>query len=116
MVIGTSKRLQYLDFNKYKLNVYLGKSKTKQVIEEKLLGCVIDENLAWTPQIRKVRHTVLYKLSILRKIKRFVPLSGRLTFDNYFVKPHFDYCCSVLGTALKKYINTLIKLQKWQLV
>ena len=112
MVIGTSKRLQYFDVNKYKLNVYLGKSKTTQVTEEKLLGCVIDENLSWTPQVRKVRQTVLYKLSILRKIKRFVPLSGRLTFYNYFVKPHFDYCCSVWGTAFKKDIHTLIKLQK----
>ena len=35
MVIGTSKRLQYLDANKYKLNVFLGKSKIKQVTEEK---------------------------------------------------------------------------------
>ena len=112
MVIGTSKRLQYFDVNKYKLNVYLGKSKITQVTEEKLLGCVIDENLSWTPQVRKVRKTVLYKLSILRKIKRFVPLSGRLTFYNYFVKPHFDYCCSVWGTAFKKDIHTLIKLQK----
>ena len=65
MVIGTSKRLQYLDVNKYKLNVYLGKSKIKQVTEEKLLGCVVYENLSWTPQIRKVRQAVLYKLSIL---------------------------------------------------
>ena len=112
MVIGTSKRLQYFDVNKYKLNVYLGKSKITQVTEEKLLGCVIDENLSWTPQVRKVRQTVLYKLSILRKIKRFVPLSGRLTFYNYFVKPHFDYCCSVWGTAFEKDIHTLIKLQK----
>ena len=112
MVIGTSKRLQDFDVDKYKLNVYLGKSKITQVTEEKLLGCVIDENLSWTPQVRKVRQTVLYKLSILRKIKRFVPLSGRLTFYNYFVKPHFDYCCSVWGTAFKKDIHTLIKLQK----
>ena len=35
MVIGTSKRLQYIDVNKYKLIVYLGKSKIKQVTEEK---------------------------------------------------------------------------------
>ena len=112
LVIGTSKRLQYRDVNKYKLNVYLGKSKIKQVTDEKLLGCVVDENLSWTPPIRKVKRTVLYKLSILRIIKRFVPLSGRLTFYNYFVKPHFDYCCLVWGTAFKKDMNTPIKLQK----
>ena len=57
IVIGT--RLQYIDVNKYKLNVFLGKSKIKQVTEEKLLGCVVDENLSWTAQIRKVRQTVL---------------------------------------------------------
>ena len=61
---------QDLDGNKYKLNLFLGKSKLKQVIQEKLLGCVVDENLSWTPQIRKVRQTILYKLSILRKIKK----------------------------------------------
>ena len=37
MVIGTRKRLQYLDVNKYKLIAFLGKSKIKQVTEEKLL-------------------------------------------------------------------------------
>ena len=78
MVIGTSKRLQYLNVNKYKLNVFLGKSKIKQVTEEKLLGCVVDDNLSWIPQIRKVRQTILYKLSVLRNIKRCVPLSGSL--------------------------------------
>ena len=102
MVIGTSKRSQYLDANKYKLNVFLRKSKIKQVTEETLLGCVVDENLSWASQIRKVRQIILYKLSILRKIKRFVPLSGCLTFHNYFVKPQFDYCCSVWATAFKK--------------
>ena len=101
LVIGTSKRLQYFDVNKYKLNVYLEKSNIKQVTEEKLLGYVVDANLSWIPQIRKVRQTVLYKLSILRKIKTFVPLSGHLTFYNYFVKPHFDYYCSVWGTVFK---------------
>ena len=111
MVISTSKKLQYLDANKYKLNVFLGKSKIKQVTEEKILGCVVNENLSWT-QIRKVRQTIVYKLSILRKIKRFVPLFGRLTFYNYLLKPHFDYCCSVWGTSFKKDIDTLIKLQK----
>ena len=35
-----------------------------------------------------------------------------LTFYNYFVKPNFDYGCSVWGTAFKKDINTLIKLLK----
>ena len=69
MVIGTSKRLQYLDANKYKLNVFLGKSKIKQVTEKNLLGCVVDKNLSWTPQIRKDSQTILYKLSILQKIK-----------------------------------------------
>ena len=44
--MGTSKKLQYLDVNKYKLNVYLGKGKIKQVTEEKILGCVVDENFS----------------------------------------------------------------------
>ena len=58
MVICTSKRLKYLDVNKYKLNVFLGKSKIKQVEEEKLLDCAVDENISWTPQIRKVKQTI----------------------------------------------------------
>ena len=52
LAIGTSKILQYLDANKYKLNVFPGKSKIKQVTVEKLLGCVVDKNLSSTPQIR----------------------------------------------------------------
>ena len=38
-------------------------------------------------QIRKVEQTILYKLSILGKIKKNIPLSGRPTFYNYFFEP-----------------------------
>ena len=59
-----------------------------------------------------MKRTILFKLSILRKIKKYLPHEVRLTYYNYFVKPHFDYCCSIWGNCNQGEVDKMIKLQK----
>lgn len=73
---------------------------------------MVVENLSWKQQVQKVRRTIIYKLSILRCIRTYIPTSVRLTFYNYYIKPYFDQCCSVWGNCSKEDSDTLLKLQK----
>ena len=52
-VIASSKRLRNLKKHERNLNIYLDENNLEQVTHEKLLGCVIDENLTWESHIKK---------------------------------------------------------------
>ena len=67
------------------------------VTDEKLLGVQIDNNLSWKQQIKKLKQTVCYKLSILRRIRKHILPETRNLFYNMFMKPHLEYGCSVWG-------------------
>ena len=94
------------------LNINLHGNKIISTKQEKLLGILIDNNLAWHPQVKKVRQTIIFKISILRKIRKYLPTPIRILYYNYYIKPHLEYCCSVWGNCSKSDIDTLIKLQK----
>ena len=94
------------------LNINLHGNTIISTKQEKLLGLLIDNYLTWHPQVKKVRQTIIFKISILRKIRKYLPTPIRILYYNYYIKPHLEYCCSVWGNCSKSDINTLIKLQK----
>ena len=53
------------------LNIIMQGKQIKKASEEMLLGVIIDSNLSWKAQIQKVRCSVLFKLSALRKIHKY---------------------------------------------
>ena len=53
----------------------------------KCLGVLIDEELNWTEQVEKVTKTVQSKLSMLRRVKPFVPTECLTMLYNSFVQP-----------------------------
>ena len=111
LTISKSKesRLETIDRDFY-LNV--NDTTIKNTKHEKLLGVIIDNNLSWQHQVKKVRKTVLFKLSILRKIRKYLSSPLRILYYNYYIKPHLEYCCSVWGQCNKTGVDTIIKLQK----
>lgn len=119
MVLNTEKTKVMLLATKQKLRnappalqVEVQNTLIETVSEDKVLGVIIDNNLSWKSQVQKVRKTVLFKLSILRRIRKYLPKHTRILFYNYYVKPHLDYCCSVWGNCSKRDCNIIIKLQK----
>ena len=52
------------------------------------------------------------KISLLRKIRHYLPLDTRKLFFNYYIKPHLSYCSSIWGQTSKENHNRIIKLQK----
>ena len=53
-----------------------------------------------------------FKISLLRKIRHYLPLDTRKLFFNYYIKPHLSYCSSIWGQTSKENLNRIIKLQK----
>ena len=91
------------------LNINLHGNTIISTKQEKLLGILIDNNLTWHPQVKKVRQTIIFKIY---KISKYLPTPIRILYYNYYIKPHLQYCCSVWGNCSKSDIDTLIKLQK----
>ena len=110
MLIASQQKLQHTS-NQH-LKVLIQGQQITNVTDEKLLGVQVDNNLSSNQQIKKVKQTVCYKLSIVRHIRKYIPPETRNLFYNLFIKPHLEYCCSVWGQCCQRDQNTLIKLQK----
>ena len=97
-----------------KINI-IGKSNNNPIQhldENMLLGIYIDRKLKWKKQVSYVKKRVNYKLSLLRRIKKYLPTHARIMFYNFYVLPLIDYCCSVWGNCSKENQNVITKLQK----
>ncbi len=94
------------------LNVHIQGNPLKQVKNEKLLGVHIDQSLTWDEQIKKQRQTILFKISLLKKIKKYLPLPTRKLFHNFYIKPHFEYCNTLWSNCSKANLDKMSKLQK----
>ena len=68
--IKNESRLETIDRDFFYLNV--NDTTIENTKHEKLLGVIIDNNLSWQHQVKKVRKTVIFKLSILRKIRKYL--------------------------------------------
>ena len=55
------------------------------------LGIVINNRFSWTDCIDYIRGKISEKLSLLRRIKSYLPLNARIMFFNSFILPLFDY-------------------------
>jgi hypothetical protein len=112
MLLGTKQKLKTIPNSEKCLNIEVEGQKIEQVTCQKLLGVQIDSSLSWDEQIKKVRKTVGFKTSLLRKIRKYLPLDVRKMYFNYYIKPHLNYCSSIWGQTTKKNLNRINKLQK----
>jgi hypothetical protein len=95
------------------ITVKLKEKQLAQVKNEKVLGIQIDHLLSWDEQIKKQKQTIIFKISLLKKIKKYLPIATRKLFYNFYIKPHFDYCNTIWVNTTKANINKLEKLQKY---
>ncbi len=69
------------------------------VTSDKLLGVTVDHNLSWEKHITTIVSTINRKLALLRRIKRYMPLSTRKLFFNTQILPHIDYSAIIWGSS-----------------
>ena len=94
------------------LNLNLDGTQIQNTKQEKLLSVIIDNTLTWHNQIKKVKQTIAFKLSILGKIGHYLPTTMRMLYHNYYIKPHLEYCCTIWGQCSKTDTYSIVKLQK----
>ena len=112
MLILSKAKESRLAENEIDINININGRQIKNTKQEKLLGVVIDNNLTWHSQVKKVKQTIAFKLSIFRKIRHYLPTKTRILYYNYYIKPHLQYCCTIWGQCNKTDIYSIIKLQK----
>ena len=67
------------------ININNNGKQIKNTKQEKLLGVLIDNNLTWHSQVKKVKQTIAFKLSILRKMRHYLPAKTRILYYNYYI-------------------------------
>ena len=112
MLMGTKQKLRLLPKSDNYINIEVQGQKIEQVTSQRLLRVEIDSCVSWNDQIQKVGKTVRFKISLLRKIRHYLPLDTRKLFFNYYIKPHLSYCSSIWGQTSKENHNRIIELQK----
>ena len=71
----------------------------------------MDNSLDWTDQARAASSKVSRGLGLLKRAKKFIPLSALTSLYTSIIEPHFRYCRSVWGCTGTTEINRLQQLQ-----
>ena len=93
------------------MNTFLNGISLNRVNCSKCLGVEIDEFLTWDTHIASVSKKVSSGISIIRKVKPFIPTSSLLNIYQSIVEPYLDYC-SIVWNGIGD--NLADKLQKLQ--
>ena len=110
MMIGTSQRLSKLQSRT--LNVNVNDQTLDNVDNEKLLGVCLDSHLQFNKHVNVVCRSITSKIALLKRIKRYLPLSYRTLYYNGYVFPCIDYCLTIWGNTSKTNLERIHKLQK----
>ncbi len=91
--------------------VYLKVDKIKNFENEKIVGVIDNQNVLWENHInKKTNKTVNRLLSLLWRIKKYLPLATRKLYFDSYILPHLDYCSAIWGAS--PHIQKLVIFQK----
>ena len=85
-----------------KLNILANGNPIDEVQEFNFLGITIDQNLTWTPHIRKIFIKISRVIGVLRKLKRIFPQHTLRLIYNSFIHPHHIYGLNLWGFKHKR--------------
>ena len=91
--------------------ISMGNQKLKQIPSYKYLGMLLDSTLNFNQHISYVIRTVLHKLILLSKLKRYLNDNTAITIYKSMMLPYFDYADVIFDKALNKDIKKLQTLQ-----
>lgn len=81
------------------------------VDEFKYLGVILDKHLKFTSNIEYVSKQISGKTNMLFRLRRFVPAKTLIVIYNALIKPHLNYCGTLLWGVDKMSMSKLQKLQ-----
>jgi hypothetical protein len=75
----------------------------------RVLGVQLDNTLSWSFQVKHVTRKVFAAMHQLKRLRRFLPTSVRITLVRALIHPIFDYC-SIVYNDMSEELN--LKLQR----
>ncbi len=109
MLIASKRKLKQYSGSP---NITIGSHNIKQVINKKVLGIILDEELKWRDHIDAQCKKISKSIALLRRAKSFVNLETLVTMYNSLVLPYFTYCSTVWSYDSSIHSNKLYKMQK----
>ena len=94
------------------LNIKFGNKIIQKVNSMKILGITFDSELRFGEHINNISKIIGYRLSFLRRISCFLPMSTTKLVFNSIVLPYFDFSDTVWGHTYDIHINRLKTLQR----
>ena len=92
--------------------VKLCSAEIKHVNETKFLGVYIDEHMNWKKHCKITANKCLKTLSVMHRLKHFLPEDTLLTIYHALFSSHLAYGITVFGNSLGKDIKRLKVLQR----
>lgn len=103
-------RYQSIELNK---KVMLNDKEIEEVNEIKYLGVIIDNQLKYSNHASYITKKIAKKINLLGRIGQDLTVWAKRTIYESIIKPHFNYCSSILFLLSNKEINILQKKQNW---
>lgn len=102
-------------FNHKNMNVNLNihiNNKIIEIIDEiKYLGVMIDSKLNFKSHNNYICKKISKKIYFFSKIRNKISLENAINIYNTIIKPHFEYCSSILFLSSREMLSKLQKLQ-----
>ena len=88
---------------------------TKYVPTLKHLGITIDSKLSLKTHVDIMERKVISKIKTFQKIRQFLDVKASKTFYLSYIRPHMEYCPTLLSSMNKTLSDSVEKLQNWAL-
>ena len=92
-----------------RLNLWANSNPIDEVQEFNFLCITMDQNITWTPHIRKISIKTSRVISVLRKLKRIFPQHVLRVIYNSLIHPHFIYGLKLWGFKHKSIIIVILE-------
>ncbi len=109
MVLGSKANCE--NFHQLKLNININGSVIEYVNEIKYLGIVLDPQLSFSSQIDYLCKKLSKKIGFFSRISGHLSVWARTLVYNTIIKPHFQYCCSLLISCNSTDVERIQKQQ-----
>ena len=74
-----------------------------------MLGVTVDDKMKFEKHIAKVYRKISQQVTVLKRMKKMLPLETRKRLYRAFIIPHFNYCSETWHFCSK---NDIVKLEK----
>ena len=108
--VGKSKLLFYTNKNRDTLNgikIKIRNEELKEVDHAKYLGVIMDNKLNWAMHINNIKLRLSKGISMLAKIRHYIPESALRSLYFTFINSHIDYNLLNWGTASPTALDTI---------